>query len=456
MLHEDLENPVPDIALNVVIGENDVFTKVLKEQFRSLFLADSCLLLPATQKSLGMHLARLDKVKVLFLPCKPFLAKEVIKNLGGKEKLTRLNLSGCHLSEESIRDLCQQLHLLKQLIEPNISQNKIGAKGTEYIAESIKAWGKEPQLQELDLTECDIDYLSSNSLLTAIVSCTRLQYLSLSLNCIGFGRDVIGQWKLSPFLEELYLEGSHISRTCCIQLLKSLVSCKNLTWLDISKNPIGGSLQHVDQSSLFPQLQNLHVDEVKLEKEDVLCLASVMKNQGIPLLHALHMKNCDIDVSAGFQLMNALVSCKQLYRLDLSGNRITGLFQSLDSHLYFPRLFEFYVGNTSFTEGDIQWLASAVKNRGLPRLTVLQIGFRNLREIADRMETNIGADYHMKFCKLQEKLCHILAAEPDEMFEAWKVLVDKGKVELSAGDFFIQWRNMEHIVKQERYRRQEK
>ena len=433
-----------------------MFTKVLKEQFRSLFLADSCLLSPATQKSLGMQLARLDKVKVLFLPCKPFLAKEVLRNLGGKEKLTRLNLSGCHLSEESIRDLCQQLHLLKQLIELNISQNKIGAKGTEYIAESIKAWGKDPQLAELDLSECDIDYPSSNSLLTAIVSCTRLQYLSLSLNCIGSERDVIRQWKMSPFLEELYLDGCGISMTCCIQLLESLVSCKNLTSLDISKNPIGGSLQHIDQSSLFSQLQNLHVDEVKLEKEDVLCLASVMKNQGIPLLHALHMKNCDIDVSAGFQLMNALVSCKQLYRVDLSGNPITGPFQSLDTHLYFPRLFEFNVGNTSLTEEDIQWLASAVKNRALPRLTVLRIGFRNLREIADTMETNIEADYYMKFSKLQEKFCHILAAEPDETFKAWRVLVDKAKVELSVGDFFIQWRNMEHIVIQEQHRRQEK
>ena len=110
---------------------------------------------------------------------------------------------------------------------------------------------------------------------------------------------------MSPFLEELYLDGCHISRSYCIQLLGSLVSCQNLTSLDISKNPIGGLLQHIDQSSLFPQLQNLHVNEVKLEKEDVLCLASVMKNQGIPLLHALHMKNCDIDVSAGFQLMKS-------------------------------------------------------------------------------------------------------------------------------------------------------
>ena len=86
VLHEDTENPVPDVALNVVMGENDMFTKVLKGELRSLFLAESCLLSPATQKSLGMHLARLDKVKVLFLPCKPFLANEVLRNLGGKEK----------------------------------------------------------------------------------------------------------------------------------------------------------------------------------------------------------------------------------------------------------------------------------------------------------------------------------------------------------------------------------
>ena len=222
---------------------------------------------------------------------------QAIRSWGDNPPLQKLDLGWCSIPEQVMAELLQSLSSCEQLVDLDLSHNTMGEAG-RYLAQSIRSWGDNPPLQKLDLGRCSIPEQVWAELLQSLSSCKQLIYLDLSRNTIGEAGHYLAQsirsWGDNPPLKILDLERFSIPEQVMAELLQSLSSCKQLIYLDLSFNTIGEAGRYLAQS-----------------------IRSWGDN---PPLQNLDLGFCSIPEQVWAELLQSLSSCEQLVDLDLSHN----------------------------------------------------------------------------------------------------------------------------------------
>ena len=194
------------------------------------------------------------------------------------DTLQTLRLSRCGLLLDGAVSLSAGLKSCRQLVELDISHNKIDSHGMASLAEGLKSCR---QLVELDISHNKIDSHGMASLAEGLKSCRQLVELDISHNKI----DSHGMASLAEGLKscrqlvELDISHNNIDSHGMASLAEGLESCRQLVELDISDNNIGSH----GMSSLAEGLQyctNLHVlnlSDNNITSDGVAAIVGVMK-----------------------------------------------------------------------------------------------------------------------------------------------------------------------------------
>ncbi len=88
------------------------------------------------------------------------------------------------MPEEACAAVLSALSSCKQMKDLQLENNTIGAAGV-HLAESIQAWGPEPQLKILYVSQCEMQEEACAAVLSALSSCKQMKDLRLHNNTIG-------------------------------------------------------------------------------------------------------------------------------------------------------------------------------------------------------------------------------------------------------------------------------
>ena len=222
-----------------------------------------------------------------------------IRSWGDEPPLQALQLYNCSLTATASLELVQSLSSCRHLTVLNLGENKLGETGHQ-LAQSIRSWGDNPPLQDLDLHNCSLSVTASLELVQSLSSCRHLTALNLGENKLGEPGHQLAQsiksWEDEPPLQKLYLSNCSLSATASLELVQSLSSCRHLTALNIGKNKLGEAGHQLAQS---------------------------IRSWGDePPLQQIWLHNCSLAGTASLELLQSLSSCRQLTVLDLRGNKL--------------------------------------------------------------------------------------------------------------------------------------
>ena len=205
-------------------------------------------------------------------------------------------------------------------------------------------------LRHLNICDCGLSSEESLTLCRQLKSVKQLRTLDLSYNSLGSAGAIIIAESIMKFgslsqLQDLNLGDCSLCKPGSSMLIEALSRCKRLQFLSLSGNPIGN--------------------------EGGECLSKSITSWGPEAeLEILSLQECGLCASGSFALMKALTSCKCPNYLNLSGNRIDGLFRNLikDSAWRLSSLDELRIASTGLGEEDIQALTSLIDEKRLPSL----------------------------------------------------------------------------------------
>ena len=149
--------------------------------------------------------------------------------------LQALELYNCSLTATASLELVQSLSSCRHLTVLDLRGNKLGEAGHQ-LAQSIRSWGDEPPLQKLYLYNCSLTATASLELVQSLSSCRHLTVLDLRGNKLGEAGHQLAQsirsWGDNPPLQELQLYNCSLTATASLELVQSLSSCRHLTALN--------------------------------------------------------------------------------------------------------------------------------------------------------------------------------------------------------------------------------
>ena len=162
-----------------------------------------------------------------------------------------LDLSGCHLTTNSVRCILKELCRFTQLRKLNLSENSLEYVESEFCSLSHSL---STSLEVLDLSWCDLTTNSVQCVLKELCRFTQLRELNLSGNSL---EDVESEFyslspSLSTSLEVLHLSDCELTTNSVQCILKELCRFTQLRELNLSEN----SLEDVENVfySLSPSL----------------------------------------------------------------------------------------------------------------------------------------------------------------------------------------------------------
>ena len=222
-----------------------------------------------------------------------------IRSWGNEPPLKELWLYDCSLSVPVSLELVQSLSTCRHLTVLHFEENKLAEAGHQ-LAESIRLWGDEPPLQELSLSNCSLPVAASLDVVKSLLTCRHLTALELGGNNLGEAghqfAETIKSWGDEPALQELELFNCSLTVAASIEIVQSLSTCKNLIAVNLGENSIGETGYHLAQS-----------------------IRSWGEN---PSLQELYLDKCSLPANASTQLLQSLLTCGCLTHLSLWENDI--------------------------------------------------------------------------------------------------------------------------------------
>ena len=171
-------------------------------------------------------------------------------------------------------------------------------------------------------------------------------------------------------------------------------------------------------------------------------------------LQELLLVDCKISVPGSVELLDALRGCKQLLKLDISENPLSGSFKniSIEPGIVYTNLHSLGLGSSSLSGTDLRALSHAIKRHSMPSLKQLEVGCKALKEILGTQDNRSQSDEF--YCNMLGELRNTLVAEADEVLEAWKIIADNiENVWLSEGRFTVFKRKITQFTVKEDQRR---
>ena len=282
---------------------------------------------------------------------------ESIRAWGPDAPLEQLDLSQCEIPEEGCAAVLSALSSCKQMEDLRLKNNTIGAAGF-HLAESIRAWGPDPPLEEMFLKECEMPEEACAAVLSALSSCKQMKDLQLENNTIGAAgvhlAESIQAWGPDPPLEKLNLQHCEMAEEACAAVFSALSSCKQMKYLWLNNNTIGAAgvllAESIRAWGPEPQLKILYLSQCEMQEEACAAVLSALSSckqmkrlwlhnntigaAGVhlaesirawgpdPPLEILNLNQCEMLEEACAAVLSALSSCKQMKALQLENNTI--------------------------------------------------------------------------------------------------------------------------------------
>ena len=177
-------------------------------------------------------------------------------------------------------------------------------------------------IKSMNIRECQLSHEVQNHLLQQLSKGQSLTFLDLQgTSIVENGHHItnsINSWKFNPSLQKINLGYCHMPTDVCTEILRSLASCHQLAYLDLSGNNLAGGLLNFlpDQHQGLPSLTRLELNDTSLNKEDVQHLESLIKMKKVPGLRSLGlMGNTLHDMEE--EVESLIFTCRILKNLNL-------------------------------------------------------------------------------------------------------------------------------------------
>ena len=215
---------------------------------------------------------------------------EIIRNSG---HLQKLYLRKSSIPEQCWGEILNSLGTRNNLTVIDLSDNTIGESASQ-LAHSIRQWGDNPPLRELQLYGCTIPKDACCEIISALFSCKRLIDLKLAGSHLCENGCHLKRYleTVTDTLEVLCLDGCSIPVEACGQIISVLSRCKNLRHMSIPGNTLTG------QFSKFvphPPLDNLDLGDAALNKGDLNHLIDLFQSRKLPNLFELWLIGNSLD-----------------------------------------------------------------------------------------------------------------------------------------------------------------
>ena len=148
-------------------------------------------------------------------------------------------------------------------------------------------------IQSMSIRGCQLSHEVQNHLLQQLSKGQSLTFLDLQGTSIAEGghqiANSISSWKGDPPLYKLKLGYCAMPTDVSAELLRSLASCQQLTYLDLSGNNLAGALLNFlpDPHPGLPSLAKFELNDTSLNKEDVQNLNNLIKMKKVSGLRSM-------------------------------------------------------------------------------------------------------------------------------------------------------------------------
>ena len=335
------------------------------------------------------------------------LGKSIKRTLKFSRNMGSFMIWDCYLSDSVFEHISQQLHGCDQLEYLTL----IGTN--QHIPLSFgDAISTMTSLRDIEVFRIQMTDASRCSLLSGLSRCTNLRDLSVSeveltdnVHILFAGRDHPG----FQSLETVCLGSSKLSR-CDLLVITDAVDCHKLPQLKVlyladnilserveSLTSIGGK-----KYVLYPVLEVLDLGNTHLQSCDIKQLSQAIRKRKIPKLTTLNLGGNDLtntitdlfgdpvhpafssfeelhlpstglqqkDITNLSRVMSSskMTNCKTL---NLSGNKLTGLFAELFDEAGLRHVQTLKLENTNLGKPDVTAISNAIEGEKVPRLSKL-------------------------------------------------------------------------------------
>ena len=362
---------------------------------------------------------------------------QVIRSWGNDPPLQQLGLGNCSLPEHVCADILQSLSNCRKLEVLLLNDNTLSQSG-HHLVQVIRSWGNDPPLKLLGLNYCVLPQKVCTEVLQSLTTCRNLTHLTLNNNTLGESghhlAQVIRSWGNDPPLKLLGLHNCSLPEQVCAEVLQSLATCRNLTYLDLSNNTLGESGHHLAQAIRSrgnnPPLKQLTLDNCSLPEEvcaEILQSLSIFRNlihlnlgkntlgksgrhlvESIrswgddPLLEDLFLEMTAIREDVWAELLQLLSTCKGLTYINLCANVLTGCLPFLMRHSGLPSLETLGLNSAGLSKDDVNYLTNLIQRQMISGLRNLHLEGNNLLEmqieladLAYACEKQMGLTLHL-------------------------------------------------------------
>ncbi|XP_043273307.1 leucine-rich repeat-containing protein 74B-like [Venturia canescens] len=216
------------------------------------------------------------------------IGAEGVKNLQNgiatAPALSDLNLSRCEIGDEGLELIASPIYLNNNLENVNLADNKLEEKGADYLSAMV---AQTESLKSLDLSHNHLGHsIFAETFFQGLTKNKTLEYLNMSENGLGSETTPALAYFIakSKKLRELDLSGNRFTESDANQIAAALSSNKCLEVLRLGNNPLGasGALELVNAVSPYKspnlKLELLDMGNVWAEKE-ILPSLEMLKNE---------------------------------------------------------------------------------------------------------------------------------------------------------------------------------
>ena len=201
------------------------------------------------------------------------------------------------MPESKWAELFQFTSTCRYLTHLSLSLCNLRESGS-HLAQSVMSWNDDPPLETLDLSHCSIPEEVWPELLESLSSCEHLSHLNLSGNNIGeaghYLTQAIKSWGDDPPLNSLDLSHCSMPEQVWPELLQTLSSCEQLSYLNISGNTITGCLYYFmsdpNPNPVVTYLSFFSLECTRMNKSDIQHLIHLIQSNKLPCLKDVYLQ----------------------------------------------------------------------------------------------------------------------------------------------------------------------